>query len=71
MARRQRVDRARNMRQRQVEPGARDQLEGGQLVGGGGARMREKVHRVLDPAEAEKGGFDLARLREELDRCRR
>ena len=70
MARGERVDRAGNVGQRQVEPGARDQLERGQLVGAGGAGMGEEAHRVLDPGEAEKRGLDLARLRKQLDRRR-
>ena len=63
----QRVDRAGNVGQRQIEAGARDQLERGQLVGGGGAGTGEERHRILDPAERQKRGLDLARLRKELD----
>ena len=56
------------MREGEVESGTRDQLERRQLVGGGGARLGEQMHRVLDPAETEKRRLDLARLGEELDR---
>ena len=52
----------------EVETSARDQFEGRQLVGGGGARFGEESHRVLDLSEAEKRRLDFARLGEELDR---
>ncbi len=66
VARGQRVDCAGDMGEGEVEAGARDQLEGGQLVGGGGAGVGEERHRVLDPRERQKRGLDLARLWEEL-----
>ena len=56
------------MGESEVECRTRDQLEGRQLIGGGGAGLGEKVHRVLDPAETEKRRLDLARFGEELDR---
>ena len=52
----------------EVETSARDQFEGRQLVGGGGARLGEELHRVLDPAKAEECRLDFARLGEEFDR---
>ena len=54
------------MDQRQIEPGARDQLKGGQLIGRGGAGVSEERHHVLDPGEPEKRGLDLARLGKQL-----
>ncbi len=66
----ERIDRAGNVGLRQIEPGARDQFERGQLVGAGGACMGEEAHRVLDPCEGDKRGLDFARFREQLDRRR-
>jgi hypothetical protein len=62
----ERIDRAGNVGLRQIEPGARDQFERGQLVGAGGAGMGEEAHRILDPGEAEKRGLDFARLWEQF-----
>src|SRR5437867_3839018 len=55
-----------DMGQRQIEPGARDQFECRQLVGGDGTGASEQAHRVFDPAKAEERGFDLARLGKEF-----
>ena len=52
----------------QIERVARDELEGGQLIGGRCPRPREEVHDVLDPAQPEEGGFGLPRFWEEFDR---
>jgi hypothetical protein len=62
----ERVDRAWYVRKRQVEAGARDELECGQLIGGCGAGVREQRHYVFDPGEAEKGDLDFARFRKEF-----
>jgi hypothetical protein len=49
-----RIDGPGYMDQRQIECCARHQLEGGQLIGGRGARMSEERHDILDPGEPEK-----------------
>ena len=66
MRRRQRIDGPGHVNQRQIERRARDQLEGGQLIGGGGAGVSEERHHILDPGEPEKRGLDFARFRKEL-----
>jgi hypothetical protein len=60
----ERINSAVYMNQGQIERCARDQLERGQLIGGGGAG--EERHDILDPGDPEKGGLDFARFREEL-----
>jgi hypothetical protein len=56
------------MRECEIEPGARDQLERGQLIGGDGTGAGKQSHRVLDPREAEERSLDSARLGKKFDR---
>ena len=54
---------ARDMRHRDVEADARDELEGGELIAGRGARAGEERHRILDARRAPRNAVSISRGR--------